>query len=247
MSTVRAVTLLSLVNLRGDIARTHLTSMDDGVKLADAFLTAHALAGERISGAASSDSKSDLAVVTLTVHMLNLYTTVLELALRGKIDVAYHLTRALFDCQSLTCAVIDNEAVAVRFLNDKLKASEARKIGVRALTREGYQSEVRELEALWNRSKDPANELAHVNVRHMGMVMAGFGGSIKPNYGGHEDVKACRNLFAIAHNEELWFLTWLAKYKDDVLGPAWMTQFHRAQSLYPVFRQSWENNKDREP
>jgi hypothetical protein len=215
--------------------------MDDGVKLADAFLTAHALAGERISGAASSDSKSDLAVVTLTAHMLNLYTTVLELALRGKIDVAYHLTRALFDCQSLTWAVVNDERLAAQFLDDKLEASGARQFAIEALREEGYESEVQELEARWNRDKGPANKFSHVNVLHMAMVMAGFGGSIKPHYGGHEDVKACRNLFAIAHDEELMFLTWLAKYRSDALGPTWHRNFEEAKLLYPPFRRRWED------
>lgn len=223
-----------------DVLAANIGHSVEDIAVANAFIPVHMDAVELLRVNTSATPTGDLALILLASHALNLYTSMLELALRGRFDVAWHLSRAVFDARSLAYAVAKGSGFAEKFLRDELKASEARKFALNDLKQTGYDDITDGLGDRWLRIATAANDLSHVNVSHLGAMVSYDGTAITPHFGGREDARSCRLLFASAHENELWFLTFIEHLRKNALSEDWSKKFLLAKVQFGEY---WRGHK----
>lgn len=233
--------LAEFMVINTDVTAAHETGNADGIDVANRFVGVHVDGIELIRRHAVREGQDDRALVMLGVHVLNVYTSVVEFAIRGRFDVAWLLGRAMFDGRSLAYAVAKDSYLAAQFLDGKLKASEARKFTLEDLAATGYSDLTGGFEDRWKRNAEASNTLAHVNVSHLGMITSAEAGEVVSHYGGHSDLRGCRLVLAAMHEHELWFLTTLEHLRRDALPSEWSQAFLVAKVGFGEFRKKYES------
>lgn len=237
--------LADFMVVRTDVTTAHEKENALGLDVANRFVALHIDGVELIRREAVEEGRDEFALVMLGVHVLNLYTSVMEFAIRGRFDVGWHLCRAMFDGRSLSYAVAKDPQQASRFLEGELKASEARTFTLEDLAATGYEDEAVRFGDRWKRNADASNVLSHVNSGHLGMLASQEGGEIIAHYGGRVDPQACRLLMASAHEEELWFLTNLEHLRKSSLPDDWSRACLSAKARLFAFQKKYESEWNR--
>ncbi len=223
-----SASLRTFIELNSETSKKHRIWMKEGWAIGDMFVSLHVDALKPISRRTMDDpTDSDLGLVQLSCHGLNLYTSTLDLAVHGKFDVALHLLRALFDCGPLVYAVAKSDELAQRFDREKLKASEARRLQIADIGAH-EQDLAAGLNNQWLREYESLNTATHVNPVHAEKLLHVREGKATPWVGGRDDVDECRKVFEAAHMGEFWHLSGVNNFRRELLGEQWGERFRDA-------------------
>jgi hypothetical protein len=207
------------------VAESNVRDLGEGWQLAEEVADLHGLAVQRLSNAAGrTPNAQDESLMLLGTHGLNMFIGASELICKGQFDVASHLMRGIFDCESLLYAVASGAERADRFMNGDLRSHEGRRLVVDAI-RSADPELASFMDGRFKDEFDAANEMSHVNLTHVDKLLQRDGDSIMPVVGGRPDRDLARRMFGAVLEHEHWHLTWFAAFRRDVVGEDWYTRY----------------------
>ena len=186
--------------------------------MAERFSQLHGLAIQEFARTTAGDGPRKRAVVVLGIHSHNIYTTALDLVIRGLFDVAAYLHRPLFDTPALILLAGKYEEHAKRVLpgGTELRPSEARKL---------VEADPELAEAF---SQDAGvyshmNQYSHVNPYHVESVLDLTDDGVFPTIGGRRDRLRAQRDTAILCRLEMGILAALGKQLPTDSSERWWT------------------------
>jgi hypothetical protein len=216
----------------GSLEEANRGALGDGWELAESYFSLHVSAARRVSAAAGrSPAHSDQATILLTCHGLNLFTECTSLIVRGLFDVSAYLLRPMMDNQSLLFACASREELAERYLNDDLKASEARKLLI-AYLRRADSALADETDLQLKDDADAANDLSHVGLIHADKLIRVDANGLTPVGGGMTDPREARNQSKVSLLQEHQLLVSLKAFRKSALGEEWLQDFDKTSLLF---------------
>lgn len=222
------------------IAEANCQALGSGWALADELVQLSLLAAERLAENVKKDfaqgslSASDEATLGLLCHGTNLFTSLMTDIVKGLWDVSSLLMRGMFDVQSLAYACASREEKAREFLDGKLDASACRILLVNDL-KQRKSSLASMVDERFIQENWIANSLAHVKVLHTAKTRATSTEVIIPTaWGRYEPMEALAQCQMAIRYENLQ-LSWVAAFKNDVVGPDWIARFTQLASRLDEF------------
>lgn len=206
-------------------ATAHRIALGDGWNISQEFLKLHLDALESVAVPGQKPSEQERAVMVLGAHGFNIFAASLKLAVRGEFDVALYLLRPLIDIQAQFYAVSKDSALASDYLNDKLKASKARKLVISDLVSAGDAKNATWLKDRWSDEAQATNDMAHSNPLHGDKLLEATGGSVTPWLGGRHDDVEVRMLIVGCLEYEHWLLGWYKAFHASKLPIEWIPTF----------------------
>lgn len=230
---VTGIRLEDFVTGWNETAEAHRNSDPRRWALCDQFARLHTDAAAVIARQAGPyPSRSDKAVLLLTVHAMNVYGTLVGLVARGQFDVALYLYRGLADAGALAYGCGLHPDLGAHWDSGHLKASTARRRAVADLRKDGESELADAIEDRFLRDATAMNELAHVKRLHGGKLIHRKPDGIEPTLGGHRDDRQYADTMLAVLDQEYWCLTFIGAARKGWLTDDWTRRYVRARAAY---------------
>lgn len=209
----------------------HLAALDEIWQTVKDTAALHYQLLEAITALPDSDSpRSDFAVITVGCHGLNLFGELIGASVRGSLDVALHLFRALADCQGLAFGVGTSESMAEQFLEDEQHlAAHGRREMVAMLRSEGMGEAANKLEEHFKSRGTILNSSSHVSVLHIDRLLTMPDGAFQPQIHGRLAPDHVQYQTATALEAEFDLLISLWGVRNARLAPTWSDRIDALQ------------------
>lgn len=229
----------------GEKEEANRAAVGVGWEIAVDFAALHEEAVRLLSTAAgASPSKSDQASILLSLHGFHLFLESTALVIRGQFDVVTHLLRGLRDLQSLLLVCAFDGSQAEKFLQSKMKASEARRLEVEVL-RNHDEALGDEFDQLLSEETKYAHILAHVNPVHLYKAVEIDGGKLTPVLRGKVDSEEANDLLKAVLRSEAKSLSVMRDSRTTIIGDDWTQRLSDADEKLGTYMKSDSAERDR--